>query len=1374
MHTERKTFSVFQTHIRYGKKYYSVHYEGRDYYVRLFPFQEAQVDPDEIHCLITTDDAGCVRITQNIQPYLDKMYTRDEEYEFRVRSVYADHAYSEVEDSAGFFFRLYTERSLLVGQRVTCRVAEIGGGKMKLELTDATVSEAEEKEQLPEPDLALTESVLAHTLSEACPHDLPADAIASMSRLILGNDEPFDRRAGKWLSLLLQDEAKHSLHSPTSSEDAAFGPVSLQSRRSDLLQAIRTAVLHVLQSSDALAGCDPQRRSLLQERLTQFAEQCEFYSRAAALIDEGRHAAFIEALFANLRTSHYLYHAAEQLEVMMCVFTFLPELLEAQMDSFLSIITAAEESAWKTATFRRAFIRLLDYYVSEQYDAVSTTHDVEDPNFCNVFKALSIQLHLADPEHDADLFDAALSHARLYRMAACFRTGNADALLHKSLLSLADVLADPVGKAYAWADVPHLPLVAARLSESVETGMLPDFEKSFVDEVPRLTVSSSALTLCPAGTSEGVHPVIPDVEHLWGGLQVLSDDKCDWISSPDALLIDAHRLWNDIERSARGREQAPREAKRKMRPSVYEDKYKKTRLYIAPYAVDPKHADRFLCRIDDEKYEGEGYLSFNEIALFRLSELNGKEPFRTPDGEQICVEADILDEDTGTGMFVFSTKGVFQERLKEEASAGDEFCCVLTDHNQNTGDWIGYAENGLGVKFINGDTVNEQRILALQENGEYKGGDALNRGNVLKAKLLETSSSGNVLVEILDGVYGRNINQVDTVVQLARELGAPCLDADKEADETKVVVAGTLFTPEQIDELTLLFDQVACREHGRVRRYHYVSAARLMALMAHREQRTAFYDKWRDLLEMLDYYAVNRTFDDAQKQRIEDYYAHYTPADGHLIELIEILRVLSRFDTSAGETTLLECTREGSTERVRKLAAMVLAANLLDTGDLEAAHASIRARVDEILLIGRETKQPIGREDIATEFKTSVVFPPELHMRPDIDRQTHNILRVLCAFYNTKGGTLYLGVNDHGIPVGLEEDFNFVKFSGKSTADTLDAYMRHIRDVVRRAFGSLYTSEHYLTVSHSLHYDKDVVEVRVLRPADELLRLDGEVYERQGSECVKLDGSQLREFEQLRKRRMERERAAEAAPEVAVPSVPSSTPQPKTAGNDAPKHERTKVHMPSAKIATATLRNNVLHDYEDDYLSPERFLIFSDDHTAQLRSDYYGAEEGELLALALHENERSWLVLGYADGAVVRVRLSNIVDKRDYDKMQCYSDARLVFATVAEEGDALLTLTADRKDNFWMRLDGVANVAEGTSLQAHGERLIKTEIERYVNLDVLPADTVMRLESENGKKKKLLDAAGDQPGMSFAPHDHNKIYGLLTAWHVDPLRDIYG
>ena len=59
------------------------------------------------------------------------------------------------------------------------------------------------------------------------------------------------------------------------------------------------------------------------------------------------------------------------------------------------------------------------------------------------------------------------------------------------------------------------------------------------------------------------------------------------------------------------------------------------------------------------------------------------------------------------------------------------------------------------------------------------------------------------------------------------------------SEEEEVFVSNSLFTAEQLDELLLVYDQIAQREVNLLRRYHYVSAARLLAKLTDRAERVS-------------------------------------------------------------------------------------------------------------------------------------------------------------------------------------------------------------------------------------------------------------------------------------------------------------------------------------------------------------------------------------------------------------------------------------------------------------------------------------------------------------------------------------------------------
>lgn len=1359
---EKKTFQNPKTHIRYGKKFFVVNHEGADYNVRLFPFQETQQEPEEIHCIVRADEDGKVSIVQDVQYYLEKNYPLSEksDYDFVVRRAYPDKKYYEVEDRFGFFFRLYTDQILLERQVVTCKVLSISEGRLKLKL-ESSQGEASSAAQLA--DSPFNEQTLSAVIEKDLGRRPTSWDLDELCCLILGSNEPFERHAGKWVRKTLQ-AILYSESTPTEAANEAEGETACAEanyqRVGEVLSEIHEELLFVLESTPTLNRCEERQRGIFQERITTLVEQCMFYINAAKYIEKGDQTKVIDKLFASLKASHYIYHASEKLELMMCIFTLLPDLMEQRMNAFFEIITGAEERYWKTDTFRRAFIRLLEFYVSELYDDVANIVDEKHPDFRNVFKALSIQLFLADPNRDTNLFDAQLNYARLCRMAACFTTGNTDDLLRRSVLSLADAVAIQASSCYTWADVNNLPFVAARLSEQVDEEQLADYSKCYMNEGIRLNVTPTGVNIATLN-GENQNCIVPQEEHFWGGLQIYTQNKRAWMNSGQTKLSDACSLWNWIElelREEAEKNATSRKEKRKVCPE------KKQEVYIAPYSIDPHNPNAFLCRIDEKDYEGEGILTEENLAPYRVSirNFNGKNPF-CKDGKQLCVKAEVeeIEED---GRIIFSIKNTLQEELRNTIQSGDQMKGVVT-YRAASG-WIGIAENGLGICFDNGDDYD------------------LAAGSVVEIEFQETSSKGNLHVLIVEENVGVWLNQVDIVANMAADCGEELLPENKPSEEEEVFVSNSLFTAEQLDELLLVYDQIAQREVNLLRRYHYVSAARLLAKLTDRAERVEFYEKWRDLLGMLEFYSINHRLDEGHREKIDTYRASSTVADGHLRENIGVLYVLSCFDRVDCESGLLESTHKGESPLVCQLAAIVMAARLLSRDNFSQTHKEIIRHINELLHIsGREERKSIGREDICTEFKTSIVYPPENHMENNITQQTSNILRVLSAFYNTKGGTLYIGVNDHGIPVGISNDLNYKKFSNLKGKDQLDEYQRYIAVEVRKAFSPSHTSADYFSVEMCDYDGKTVCKVCVLRPFPELTRLDGVVYERQGSENVRLEGEQLTHFEKRRKERFEAElkQCLEAEYQAAETTVPEDHEAQWSGGenfqtNEVEQPMKTSDFSADASfeptIATATQRNNVLLDYLEDFIPPLCFLTFSKNNSAKLLPEYYGAENEDALTLAIHKDEENaWLVLGYADGGLVRIPMKHVLDKDNYKELKLAAESELVFATIAKEDDAILTFTADRNGDRSMRLDSVRAISEGSSLQARGECLVKEKFDRLVNFEVLPESYITLLE-EKKANKKLLNNAGDGVGVAFACNEKNKYYKVLHTTGIDPNRDI--
>ena len=95
----------------------------------------------------------------------------------------------------------------------------------------------------------------------------------------------------------------------------------------------------------------------------------------------------------------------------------------------------------------------------------------------------------------------------------------------------------------------------------------------------------------------------------------------------------------------------------------------------------------------------------------------------------------------------------------------------------------------------------------------------------------------------------------------------------------------------------------------------------------------------------------------------------------------------------------------------------------------------------------------VGDEGTRLEFKTSIVFAPGKENEPDIDTQLDTVIRELCAFMNTEGGELYIGVHDKTKRVvGFKDDYDHLndgedRFAG-SYSKNRDGYQLKIRNAI--------------------------------------------------------------------------------------------------------------------------------------------------------------------------------------------------------------------------------------------------------------------------------------------------------------------------------------
>lgn len=181
-------------------------------------------------------------------------------------------------------------------------------------------------------------------------------------------------------------------------------------------------------------------------------------------------------------------------------------------------------------------------------------------------------------------------------------------------------------------------------------------------------------------------------------------------------------------------------------------------------------------------------------------------------------------------------------------------------------------------------------------------------------------------------------------------------------------------------------------------------------------------------------------------------------------------------------------------------------ATLADAGDVGQKLTSLCGSLP--VLAGVE-------ENETMELKTSIVFPPDGDGEPDIDKQLYNILKELTAFMNTKGGLLYIGVQDKTKKViGIDGDLKHLndgedEYAG-SYHESLDHYELKIRNTIDKHCPSVANS--LIDIKFPVLEGKTYCKITI-KPAKRPIFLCGrQLWIRQGNRLKLLNGDQITFF----------------------------------------------------------------------------------------------------------------------------------------------------------------------------------------------------------------------------------------------------------------------
>ena len=437
-----------------------------------------------------------------------------------------------------------------------------------------------------------------------------------------------------------------------------------------------------------------------------------------------------------------------------------------------------------------------------------------------------------------------------------------------------------------------------------------------------------------------------------------------------------------------------------------------------------------------------------------------------------CLTATIMNVNQGYFSIEQQLKSFFVEDTRQRMDEDSYTLATVIDVQDNYSAWL--TEDGVAVRIegTNDYHHGDFAFIAIKEygSGKYYG---LIRGYVK---------------EDSDETFDEKSARHDCIRAFAESTEVPVLKKpEEETGELNPILLRVL--------LRLLFEyQKSLLKPSD--RFRYLANANVMAEMVDDELAASYISFARTYLRALIQFVNGENINAIHLEPEEE----YKKAKSTLIRLsiIELLKEYGRKENSEKLAKAIS-DFEVTLPQLARLARLIQTANSMQGTLSGAALNVIRREIIHMLSIETENDADLeadkgiylGVESGTLEFKTSIVFPPDNKMQPDEYSQNVNVMKGICAFLNsTTGGTLYLGVNDQGYVVGIENDMRYLK------TQTIDAYMRYVQDVAKKQFGV--DALPYLRIE-SLYGDT-VVAIHVAPHPYRVVELGGTAYLRVNAE----------------------------------------------------------------------------------------------------------------------------------------------------------------------------------------------------------------------------------------------------------------------------------
>lgn len=985
---------------------------GHVYRVRPREFQKRHI-PETLHCIYHNG------FEQDFAAIYAEIYEPGQEYDFRVINVTGEGLYTLQDDANGISLQnVKLNAKLTRFQRIKCKVAKINGAYVRLKYVS-------QDKKTGQKFFGLDNLVSLPQASQfrGCGHLLTrllSNNAYSISRRMLDSKDP------QWLVTLASTLRSALAQMPNNA--------TVLRRRRQWLMRIHDLAISVIENSNYLETIEAAKRATVQQTFCNLARDCEDYHYCACMIINGEGEKYVKEVLESLSRTGWLYKPEVKMRRIVTLFTLDATLANNYIADIFTLIADRHSDNTFMGTFKQSIATMLAIFIDNES---ANLNYFNAKKVSDLLRALAIEL-LLTVEDSNDSW----SYYRgwLYTAALLSIGESNDTLVCKALWSFADLYDAKLE--FGWADISDIThLARVRLTETPEP-IDTESCSAFEGEKYRILLNSKGIQIQPADTM-GFSPKRVVRHTPAKGLECeiyLCERPDTTLSAINRNIETHHNAWQEIIRIiTSGQTTAPSSTiKRSAKyiPSVGDD------VTIRITGRDDSAEFQYTCEIIDNRFSGTGFIAVSDIVLYPID----PDPavFRIKDDNSSMLFSAKITGIRDDGSFHFNMRESVMDRDKsiaqEDKDLGEPVDAIVTEAGDGTCKAVSELAYPIIVKgakcthFSKGDWItvsidNVNRNMSnhsLYINGTYI--EKYDNDQDPQESIIECF--GDMLKEICVSSYTDPVSAVE--------------DKGPEAAPD-----GTFITTKDVAGIATVLGIAAWNKYSTPSEAYDLQAfARVLNLCSNGDSRQDSVTVIRlALLRTLCRYTVNKSLDDDARRTLAEAFDSGATSDSIVRYLTIQIRIPGLMDTPGWQELMESCRTDASeaSPRLVDMCNLVAAYNLLQGMSMSATRHDIRRRILEDLRVPFDEKtdiESLGKESSTLEFKSSLVYPANNNMKPDDARQGREVMQVIDGMLNSDGGTLYIGVNDSGIPIGLENDFMHI--SGHCGLQDYDE--RHERD----------------------------------------------------------------------------------------------------------------------------------------------------------------------------------------------------------------------------------------------------------------------------------------------------------------------------------------